>query len=76
VLVRAAGELPIVAGVEEVVAHNSATRFNLAEGVGPQDVLRSLMAENVVLEKFEIAIPSLDEIFVRVVAGERPAGGS
>ena len=75
VLVRAAGELPVVPGVVEVVAHNSATRLNLAEGTGPQDVLLSLMAQNVILEKFEIAIPTLDEIFVRVVAGERPEAG-
>ena len=70
-LVRASGELPVVPGVEEVVAHNSSTRLNLAEGTGPQDVLRSLMAQNVSLERFEIAIPSLDEIFVRVVEGDR-----
>jgi len=67
VLVRMAGELPIVPGVEQVVPHNTATKLMLAEGTTPQDVLRALMAQNVIVEKFEIAIPTLDEIFIRVV---------
>jgi len=67
VLVRMAGELPIVAGVEEILPHNTATKLVLAEGTTPQDVLQALMAQNVVLERFEIAIPTLDEIFIRVV---------
>ena len=67
VLVRAAGELPTVPGVEQVSPHNNAVRLTLARDTTPQDVLRALMAQNVVLEKFEIAIPTLDEIFIRVV---------
>ncbi len=67
VLVRAAGELPTVAGVEQISPHNSDFKLTLAQGATPQDVLRALMAQDVVLEKFEIAIPTLDEIFIRVV---------
>jgi ABC-2 type transport system ATP-binding protein len=69
VLVRATGELPTLLGVEQVSAHNSATKLTLAGDVSPQDVLQSLVAEGVVLERFEIAIPTLDEIFIRVVEG-------
>ena len=68
VLVRAAGELPSVAGVEQASSHNDAIKLTLAEGATPQDVLHALMAQNVILEKFEIAIPTLDEIFIRVVS--------
>jgi ABC-type uncharacterized transport system ATPase subunit len=32
--------------------------------------LRSLVAQNVNLEQFEISMPTLDEIFIRVVQGE------
>ena len=67
VLVRAAGELPTVAGVEQVSPHNDAVKLTLARDTTPQDVLRALMAQDVILEKFEIAIPTLDEIFIRVV---------
>ena len=69
VLVRAAGELPTMAGVEQVSPHNDAVKLTLAKEASPQDVLHALMAQNVVLEKFEIAIPTLDEIFIRVVEG-------
>ncbi len=67
VLVRALGELPQIAGVEQVLPHNTSTKLMLAQGATPQDVLRSLMAQDVILEKFEIAMPTLDEIFIRVV---------
>ena len=69
VLVRATGELPTVHGVEQVSAHNSATKLTLARGTAPQDVLRALVAKAVILEKFEIAVPTLNEIFIRVVEG-------
>ncbi len=69
VLVRAAGELPTVAGVEQVAPHNNATKLTLAQGATPQDVLHALIAQGVTLEKFEIAVPTLDEIFIRVVEG-------
>jgi len=67
VVVRAVGGLPAVPGVESVVPHNSETRLNLADGVTPQDTLKNLVAQGAILEKFEIAVPSLDEIFIRVV---------
>ena len=67
VLVRTAGELPAVVGVEQVLPHNNASKLTLAEGTTPQDVLQGLMAHNAILERFEIAVPTLDEIFIRVV---------
>ena len=69
VLVRAAGELPMVVGVKSVSQHNHATRWELEEGTSPQDVLKALLAENVTVEQFEIAVPPLDEIFIRAVEG-------
>jgi ABC-2 type transport system ATP-binding protein len=63
------GELPSVAGVEQVVPHNDAVKLTLAEDTAPQEVLRTVMAQGVTLEKFEIAVPTLDEIFIRVVEG-------
>jgi ABC-2 type transport system ATP-binding protein len=70
VLVGSAGELPMVPGVEEVAEHNSAIKLSLAEDTTPQDVLRALVARDVILERFEIAVPTLDEIFIRVVAAQ------
>lgn len=67
VLVRAKGELPKVPGVLAVQKQNNATRLSLDESTNPQDVLKALINNNVVVDKFEIAVPSLDEIFIRVV---------
>jgi len=67
VLVRLAGEIPSVDGVEQVLPHNNAAILMLGEDANPQDVLQALMSQGVFLERFEIAIPTLDEIFIRVV---------
>jgi ABC-2 type transport system ATP-binding protein len=67
VLVRAEGELPSVEGVQAVSSHNNAVKLTLSPGATPQEVLQRLMAQDAVLEKFEIAIPSVSEIFIRVV---------
>ena len=74
VLVRAAGELPKLSGVKDIAAHNNAMRLNLEDDVTPQDILLELTGQSITLEKFEIAVPSLDEIFIRVVRdGGKPA---
>ena len=71
VLVRTIGDLPpALPGVDQVETHNATSKLNLAPGTTPQDVLRVLVEENVSLEKFEIATPTLDEIFIRVVQDE------
>ncbi len=70
VLVSTAGELPELAGVEEISSQNSTVRLTLAHDTAPQDVLSALVASGVVVERFEIAIPTLDEIFIRVVADQ------
>jgi ABC-2 type transport system ATP-binding protein len=67
VLVRADGDLPSLAGVESALAQNGDIKLTLAEGVSPRDILKRLVEHDLSLEKFEIAIPSLDEIFIRVV---------
>jgi ABC-2 type transport system ATP-binding protein len=44
--------------------------LTLAEDTTPQDILRTLVQQGVILEHFEIAAPTLDEIFIHVVEGE------
>ncbi|MEW5869177.1 MAG: ATP-binding cassette domain-containing protein [Chloroflexota bacterium] len=67
VLVRAQGELPDLPGVLACTAHNNALRLALSPEIDPQQILQQLVSRGVVLEKFEIALPTLEEIFVRVV---------
>ena len=73
VLVRVVGDLPDMAGVEAVADHNGASRLTLAAQTSPQDILEQLVQSHTVVEQFEIAVPTLDEIFIRTVSG-RTAG--
>jgi ABC-2 type transport system ATP-binding protein len=70
VIVRTEGEIPNLPNVQEVVHHNSATKLVLTEGTTPQEVLGALVDQNITVEKFEIALPTLDEIFIKVVSEE------
>jgi len=67
-LVRAACELPPIPGTVREPGSNGTVRLTLQEGTRPQDVLERLVALRVPIERFEVALPSLDEIFVQVVA--------
>jgi ABC-2 type transport system ATP-binding protein len=67
VLIRAVGDLPVINGVDQFLPSNGAVKLILKTGTNPQDVLHRLSEENVVIEKFEIAVPNLDEIFIQVV---------
>jgi ABC-2 type transport system ATP-binding protein len=69
VLVRSQDALPDLPGVIASTRHNASQRLELAETVSPQEILSQLVAHNVRLEQFEIAAPTLEEIFVRVVKG-------
>ncbi len=68
VIVSTPGELPSIPGVDHVERHNSsAYRLSLSQSCSTQDVLRYLVMQGVQLDQFEIAAPTLDEIFIRVV---------
>ena len=70
VLVRVAGVLPEIYGVDAVTHQNGAMRLALSEDARPQDVLRQLVDRQVTVERFEVAIPTLEEIFIRTVSAE------
>jgi ABC-2 type transport system ATP-binding protein len=66
-LIHADGELPSLPGVERVESVNGAVKLYLADGTKPQEILRRLVEQDISLDHFEIAMPTLDEIFIRVV---------
>jgi len=73
VIVRPVKELPAsIEGVEKVEKQNHHYLLHLCQGFTSQQGLKSLMDHGVELEQFEIAIPSLDEIFIEVVKKEQP----
>ncbi len=68
VRVKIEGELPSLAGVQAVVPHNGAVQLMLDQQTSPQDILQQLVSQQSAIEQFEIALPSLDEIFIQVVS--------
>jgi ABC-2 type transport system ATP-binding protein len=75
-LVHAAGDLPPIVGVTPISRHDGDLKLALSTGTTAQTVLETLVARGVPLEKFEIALPTLDEIFVRVVSAQRREAGA
>ncbi len=72
VLVRTLSELPaFLPGVHEIRDHNSSKLLKIESGKTAQDVLTTLVEKGIILEQFEIALPTLDEIFIQVVSNTR-----
>ena len=68
VIVRTPDELPSLPGVVHVEQQNSsAFRLTLNPSTNTQDVLRLLVDGGIQIDQYEIAAPTLDEIFIRVV---------
>lgn len=65
------GDFEALPGVLEKRRHNGAWHLTLDTGVSPQAVFRALaQREQARIERFEIAEPSLDDIFIQVVKQE------
>jgi ABC-2 type transport system ATP-binding protein len=72
VIVRPMSELPVqLDGVEEIIKQNSHYLLHLNKGVTSQQVLKTIINQGIELEQYEIAVPSLDEIFIEVVKETR-----
>ncbi|MFQ6100917.1 MAG: ABC transporter ATP-binding protein [Anaerolineae bacterium] len=67
--VRAPHVPPNLPGVVEVEPDEGAFNLTLAEGAGPQEVLRGLLDRGVEVQAFEVAPVPLEDIFVAVVSG-------
>lgn len=76
VMVKVHGDLPALTGVQIAAPRNGAQQLTLADATTPLQILEQLVSHHVEVEQFEIAVPSLDEIFIRVVKEDvRQAGG-
>ena len=71
----AAGRLPeSVAGVMEPEAVNGHFEYKLASGSEPQAILRSFLDAQIPVERFEVALPTLNDIFIEEVRHARSRG--
>jgi ABC-2 type transport system ATP-binding protein len=72
IVLEGQGDFTHIPGVLETRHHNGTWHLALEIGTDPQAVFRALAArENVKVERFELAEPSLDDIFVNVVGSRR-----
>jgi ABC-2 type transport system ATP-binding protein len=67
VLVRTEDRLPDLSGVKASESHNGDLKLTLMDNTSPQDILKALAVSGIELERFEVAVPALNEIFIRVV---------
>jgi ABC-2 type transport system ATP-binding protein len=68
VRVRLHGDLPPMAGVEEMSGRNGLLELQLSADTTPQRVLQQLVRSQTTVEHFEIAVPTLDEVFIQAVS--------
>ena len=74
VTLKGQGDFSDLDGVLEARRHNGTWHLSLATGVSPQDIFHNLAThDGVRIERFEIAEPSLDDIFINVVQEDRKA---
>jgi ABC-2 type transport system ATP-binding protein len=71
VCLQTENELPIIPGVNIAKYNNSNYQLELVGNTSPQFLLQHLVEKNVELKKFEVITPSLDEIFIMAVGGDR-----
>jgi ABC-2 type transport system ATP-binding protein len=63
-------QLAGLAGVIKVESTNSTHRLTLSPEVSAEQMLHTLVEREVPIDYFEVAVPTLDEIFIQVVQGE------
>ena len=61
----------VLPGVRSIRQREGYYELSPEDGVRPDDVLRGLLEQGVSVESYEVALPSLEEIFLRVVGGRR-----
>lgn len=67
IFIRLREPLPHLEGVVDIEPHNTAQRLVLSPSTAPKDILNQLVEAEIQVEWFEIAVPTLDEIFIQVV---------
>ena len=70
VLIQSEAEVPLIGGVTERREHKNHIELVLEPDATPQQTLEALVRAGVPLERFEIATPSLHEIFLEEVGAE------
>jgi ABC-2 type transport system ATP-binding protein len=70
VLVESDAAIPAITGVAERRAHKDHVELMLDAASTPQQILEQLVQTGVPIDRFEVATPSLHEIFLQTVGGD------
>jgi ABC-2 type transport system ATP-binding protein len=71
VYVEYAGEADKLEGVTKTERKDGYTEYTLSSGTEPSSILRQLVEQGVAIKRFEVATPSLYEIFLTVMGEMR-----
>ncbi|NSW53005.1 MAG: ATP-binding cassette domain-containing protein [Anaerolineae bacterium] len=63
------------AGVRSVQPRNHGFLLELEDGASPDNILQNLISQGRSIRRFELAMPTLDEIFIQTVKGQAPVNG-
>jgi ABC-2 type transport system ATP-binding protein len=75
VVVRGQGNFDGLPGVIDIQRENDSWHLTLEERSNPQEIFHQLANQSgAIIERFEIAEPSLDDIFVSVVQDQKSTG--
>lgn len=78
VIVEGQGDWAALSGVAAVEAHDNGREFllRLAEGTTPDQIMQAAaIGKDYHVRRFELAVPSLNEIFIQVAGGNGTNGG-
>ena len=56
-----------IEGVVEIIPNDQGALLKLDHSTSPNAILKELIQKNIILDEFHIALPSLDDIFIKVV---------
>jgi ABC-2 type transport system ATP-binding protein len=71
ILIESPDQLPdLLPGVHEIKKENGNLRCTLEANTTSQELLKTLVGMNIQLDRFEVAVPSLDDVFIQVVKGK------
>jgi ABC-2 type transport system ATP-binding protein len=73
VRVEAEREPRSVPGVQRAERQDGTFEYTLGQGAQPSDVLRAFLDAEIPVERYEVALPSLNEIFIEEVSRARSA---
>ena len=70
VFIRTSDNLPVLDAVTSVESNNGIHKLLLLPSIDPKMILYLLIQANINVEWFEIAVPSLDEIFIQAIQSQ------